>query len=883
MQVIKSKSVPRAISTDYRSMLRLQNTKFREADLYYLTIGTPKHQKGWIIHISVTSSQIPDALRVIIPYLLKEKTAFKVIRDLDSAQHLLDGKLGYEKIGKVVCVYPETDSIANKLAKHLILLTSPFKGPAVPTDTYLGGTVYTSYGNLLDEMPQEQTIALQKKAAKLTEFSQKKFPTFNYPAGIPWPFIGTPMPENKSLRILNNTYLIISDIKNAVKGSVYKTIQVKKWSIKLTVVKEARHEISIDKYNRDVADRLKWQYDLLTKLHGRISVPEPYELFQESGNSYLAMQYIKGRSLDKVIKDTFDGGNWSTLKTSQKKYLLRILLDVFEVVNKLHNLGYVHRDITPVNFMINKKGQIILIDLEGTHPTSNNHPSSPFSLGTPGYTAPEQLESEVVSKSQDIYSIGALMFVFFSSLKPIKFLHPVTIIKTKLDNLDIPEPIELIIQKCLDTNPIYRPNLSDITNIIQKYLDDLSPISHNAPSVASKNIHKDEIKEIITKGLNFFDSDLSTNLQRLWTTDGSNETTRVINKTNNINTHPSLFNGVGGGLYIISDALSAGFEIPHLNKTFKANYSFLKNQIGQTKTKYGSGLYYGTSGIGLCLTKCVKLNILSNTPDIQKTIANCFNNNNESDLSLSTGISGQCLAISHYLSIFQDNEMENMLVNKIERVFDLQKKDGSWNLNGHTTYTGIEGGISGIILSILSSIKYISTTRAIDSIKRALSWIDSQTAKKDGIRLWTINDKTNDVDPWFNIGISGIALCYIYCYRLIKDDDILKSANSVLTYLSRHLQQNSLSLSNGICGLGEVYLEAQRLLGNNIYKEEIESITKLVLAARQEHKSAAYWISSDENNPHISLMSGTGGVLHYLLKYYKPDSIPFPLLNTMPI
>ncbi len=125
------------------------------------------------------------------------------------------------------------------------------------------------------------------------------------------------------------------------------------------------------------------------------------------------MQYITGTSLYNKLKEINSiSKSWHDLTISESVQLLTYLIQIVIAISNLHKKGYVHRDIVPVNFLIDKSEKLFLIDLELTYSLRENKPSPPFTLGTPGFASPEQQAISRPTTKEDIYGLGALYCKF---------------------------------------------------------------------------------------------------------------------------------------------------------------------------------------------------------------------------------------------------------------------------------------------------------------------------------------------------------------------------------------------------------------------------------------------------------------------------------------
>jgi len=188
---------------------------------------------------------------------------------------------------------------------------------------------------------------------------------------------------------------------------------------------------------------------------------------------YFVTEYIQGKTLKEILKEK------GRLSVDEAK---KIILDVLNVLSYVHKNGIVaHRDIKPGNIMIDKEGNVKLMDfgiakIEGSSLTQDT------SFYTPLYASPEQIKGERVDIRSDIYSLGATFYEMIVGKPPFTGKSSLNIITKHLQ--EKPEPIskfipdfdknlENIIFKMLEKNPKDRfQTPEEIINALQPgYLD----------------------------------------------------------------------------------------------------------------------------------------------------------------------------------------------------------------------------------------------------------------------------------------------------------------------------------------------------------------------------------------------------------------------------
>jgi len=126
-----------------------------------------------------------------------------------------------------------------------------------------------------------------------------------------------------------------------------------------------------------------------------------------SGMPYFVMEFLKGRSVFDLLEQE------GALPMGRALDLITQLLDVLE---KAHAAGVVHRDLKPQNLFVEEgpNGQRLRVLDFGIAKSLTSELKQQLTgsaiLGTPGYMAPEQINSEPVTPRTDLYSTGVVLF-----------------------------------------------------------------------------------------------------------------------------------------------------------------------------------------------------------------------------------------------------------------------------------------------------------------------------------------------------------------------------------------------------------------------------------------------------------------------------------------
>ncbi|MBX3064771.1 MAG: serine/threonine protein kinase [Anaerolineae bacterium] len=182
--------------------------------------------------------------------------------------------------------------------------------------------------------------------------------------------------------------------------------------------------------------------------------------FGEVGDLYyMAMQYIDGADLDKVVSDYRANGEVLGLND-----IARITRDIGSALDYAHGKGVVHRDVKPGNIMLDKNGRAWLTDF-GLALLGDSGASGTV-FGSPLYISPEQARSgaNVVPQS-DLYSLGIVLFYMLTGRLPFVGTEAAEVVEQHLSqkpprpsdfNPVLPPSINAVVLKALEKDPQQR-------------------------------------------------------------------------------------------------------------------------------------------------------------------------------------------------------------------------------------------------------------------------------------------------------------------------------------------------------------------------------------------------------------------------------------------
>ncbi|MEQ8191138.1 MAG: serine/threonine-protein kinase [Candidatus Eremiobacterota bacterium] len=235
-------------------------------------------------------------------------------------------------------------------------------------------------------------------------------------------------------------YEIIETIGKGAMSTVYLG---RKNNNAIYAIKELKSKFSSPEEEKILINAFHREANLLFSVE-HPGVPRFYKSFKYNGKSYIVMEYIKGISLEDIIKG-------STLPLDEQK-ALHLGIQICEILCCLHNLSpepVIYRDLKPSNIIITDGDTVRLIDFGVARRYDPAKDCDTVRLGTPGYAAPEQCRKKGQSIPQsDMYALGVVLHQLLTLYDPS--VTPFKLPALGKLNQKVSEQLEYLINKAIN-------------------------------------------------------------------------------------------------------------------------------------------------------------------------------------------------------------------------------------------------------------------------------------------------------------------------------------------------------------------------------------------------------------------------------------------------
>jgi predicted Ser/Thr protein kinase len=245
-------------------------------------------------------------------------------------------------------------------------------------------------------------------------------------------------------------YEVISQLGTGGMGIVYKVRDLETGEI--VALKILKPGIASD---QAMQENLRNEVCLARKVTHK-NVCRIHEFNRSNGTACISMEFVEGESLLSKLRD---------VRSLPLTEALEIARQICAGLREAHAQGIVHRDLKPANIMVDRSGNVKIMDFGIARLSQDNGQMTGTIAGTPAYMAPEQLELKPMGPGSDIYSLGLLLYEMVTGSPAFAGDSPIAVALKQIRELPkrpseiipaLPSQIEGVILKCLRKDPARR-------------------------------------------------------------------------------------------------------------------------------------------------------------------------------------------------------------------------------------------------------------------------------------------------------------------------------------------------------------------------------------------------------------------------------------------
>jgi serine/threonine protein kinase len=240
-------------------------------------------------------------------------------------------------------------------------------------------------------------------------------------------------------------YQIIEELGKGGMGKVYKAHDTKikeKIAIKLIKPEIAKDKKTIERFSNELRFARKIRHKNICQM---------FDLGEDKGTHFITMEFVPGQDLKGLIRQTGQLAVGTTINIAKQ---------ICDGLVEAHKLGVVHRDLKPSNIMIDREGNVRIMDFGIARSLeSKGITGAGMVIGTPEYMSPEQVEGRDVDQRSDVYSLGIILYEMVTGRAPFEGDTPFVVgMKHKSEmpqnpmelNTQISEDLNRVILRCME-------------------------------------------------------------------------------------------------------------------------------------------------------------------------------------------------------------------------------------------------------------------------------------------------------------------------------------------------------------------------------------------------------------------------------------------------
>jgi serine/threonine-protein kinase len=263
---------------------------------------------------------------------------------------------------------------------------------------------------------------------------------------------GVPEEEGRFVpgTLLGGRYRILTLLGRGGMGEVYRAMDLtlgQSVALKFLPEEAANNQRLLERFHGEVR---------VARLVSHPNVCRVYDIGQIEGMPFISMEYVDGEDFASLLTRIGRLPPDKAVETARR---------LCSGLAAAHDRGVIHRDLKPQNVMMNKRGEVVIMDF-GLAAIAGELTGAEARYGTPAYMSPEQLKGAGVTAKSDIYALGLVLYELFTGKRPFEASsmqqlldqqEAAQIASMTSTVADLDPAVDKVIRRCLDPDPARRP------------------------------------------------------------------------------------------------------------------------------------------------------------------------------------------------------------------------------------------------------------------------------------------------------------------------------------------------------------------------------------------------------------------------------------------
>lgn len=168
--------------------------------------------------------------------------------------------------------------------------------------------------------------------------------------------------------------------------------------------------------NKMIRERARQEASLAFRHPNLVEMIGYCECAPNNGPIFILSNFVQGEDIDKYVSHFAEAPN-------RVEKICNAIYQILDALEYVHSRGVIHRDIKPSNIMVENGSNVRLMDLGISRMNGGNKFSQYGFIGTPQYSAPEQIKrnensANPINATTDIYALGVTFYELLTGENP---------------------------------------------------------------------------------------------------------------------------------------------------------------------------------------------------------------------------------------------------------------------------------------------------------------------------------------------------------------------------------------------------------------------------------------------------------------------------------